>query len=211
MKKLFAIGILAILPFIFNTTFADTFVAGKDYTVINAEAPKQNPVKVIEFFNYGCPWCAYIEPTVEKWLQHKPRNVEFSRVPLTFEAGWDIYAKAYYLAKALKIEAKISPLLFTAIHGKDDTQNNDLSSTAAMTNFFVKQGIKASVVEQTMNNASPTMALQLQQGATLMKQYGIVSIPCFVIGEKYRVGLEQAKSPERLMEIVNYLVKLESK
>lgn len=211
MKKLCAIFLLLALPLMVSIAAADTFVAGKDYTVINADAPSQTPVKVIEFFNYGCPWCAYIDPTVEKWLQHKPHNVEFSRVPLTFESGWDTYAKAYYLAKALKIETKISPLLFTAIHGKDDTENNDLSSTAAITDFFVKQGVKPSVVEQAMNNASPTMALQLQQGANLMKQYGILSIPCFVVGEKYRVGLDQAKSPERLMEIVNYLVKLETK
>ena len=211
MKKLLAIFILITLPFIFNTASAETFVAGKDYTIINADAPKQNPVQVIEFFNYGCPWCAYIDPTVEKWIKHKPLNVQFTRVPLAFESGWDTYAKAYYLAKALKIEAKITPLLFTAIHGSDDTQNNDLTSTAAITEFFVKQGVKQSVVENAMNSSSPSMALQLQEGPRMMKQYGITTMPTFLIGEKYKVGLDQAKSPERLISIVNYLVKLETK
>lgn len=210
MKKLLAIFILVTLPFLFSTSFAETFMAGKDYTIINADAPTQKPVQVIEFFNYGCPWCAYIDPTVEKWLKTKPHNVEFNRVPLAFESGWDTYAKAYYLAKALKIENKITPLLFTAIHGSDDTKNNDLTSTAAITDFFVKQGVKQSVVENAMNNASPSMALQLQEGPRLMKQYNVNTMPTFLIGEKYKVGLEQAKSPERLMAIVNYLVKLDA-
>ncbi|MSP52836.1 MAG: thiol:disulfide interchange protein DsbA/DsbL [Gammaproteobacteria bacterium] len=211
VKKLLAIFILVTLPFIFNNVSAETFVAGKDYTVINADAPKQNPVQVIEFFNYGCPWCAFIDPTVEKWIQHKPRNVEFKRVPLAFESGWGTYAKAYYLAKALKIENKITPLLFTAIHGSDNTQNNDLSSTAAITDFFVKQGVKQSAVENAMNSASPSMTLQLQEGPRMMKQYSITTMPTFMVGEKYRVGLDQAKTPERLMEIVDYLVKLDNK
>lgn len=211
MKKLFAIFILLTLPFLFNTSFAETFVAGKDYTIINADAAKQKPVQVIEFFNYGCPWCAYIDPTVEKWVKTKPKNIEFRRVPLAFESGWETYAKAYYLAKALKIEDKITPLLFTAIHGGDDTQNNDLTSTATITDFFMKQGVKQSVVENAMNGASPSMALQLQEGPRLLKQYSITTMPTFLVGEKYKVGLDQAKTPERLMEIVNYLVKLEMK
>jgi len=201
MKKL----LLAIfLLGAFSFAQADTFVAGTDYTVINAKAPNQKVVQVVEFFNYGCPWCAHAEPSVEAWLKNMPKNVNFTRIPLTFEQGWDTYAKAYYLAVALGIEPKITPALFVAIHGSDDMQDNDLSSMAGITAFFVGQGVQASVVQNAFN--SPSMDTKLQQGPAMMTQYGVWAIPTFVVAGKYSVVLSQAKNPDRMMQIVNYLI-----
>jgi thiol:disulfide interchange protein DsbA len=195
--------------------YADKFVAGKDYSVLSAQtisklnvtpAPK-GKISVIEFFNYGCPACAYAEPEVEKWLKTKPDDVDFQRMPVAFEQGWDTYAKAYYIAKHLGIEAKITPVLFVAIHGKNDRQYHDLSSTDAMINFFVQQGVKKSVAENAFSSASAaTLDLQIKQNLQTMQAYQVFGTPTFVVANKYTVGLQQAKSTARFVEILRYLI-----
>jgi thiol:disulfide interchange protein DsbA len=206
MKKLI-ITLLSVALFA-NIAFAETFVAGKDYTVLDPSAPKQKVVSVIEFFNYGCPWCSLVDPAVEKWRATKPAYVDFSRIPATFEQGWGAYAKAYYCAVAMNIEPKISPALFLAIHGADDQQNNDLSSPAAMVNFFVQHGVKRADAEAAFMKPSAALDAQVQSGEIMMKVYKIMYIPTFVVGEKYSVNLAQAQKPERFIAILRYLIEL---
>lgn len=213
MKKIALVftGLLFI-----SSTFAASFTAGKDYTVLSANtitklnaapAPK-GKVKVFEFFNYGCPACALAEPAIEKWLKIKPSYVVFSRLPVAFEQGWDTYAKAYYVAKHLGIEKKITARLFVAIHGKNDHVYNDLSSNAAMVNFFIQNGVEKSVAEYSFSSASAaSLELQIKQNLQTMTAYKVFGTPTFVIADKYTVGLQQAKSPTRFMQIVSYLVK----
>lgn len=214
MKKLFLLAISFLLTI--SICSAATFKAGTDYTVLTAaQIAKVNPaptakgkVKVIEFFNYGCPACAYAEPAIEQWLKTKPRYVEFTRLPVAFEQGWDTYAKAYYVAKALGIEDKITPNLFYAIHGKDDRQYHDLSSTKAIINFFVQQGVKPDVAKNAFTGSSAaTLELQIKQNLTTMANYGVYGTPTFVVGDKYTVSLSQAKSTKRFMQIVDYLAR----
>jgi thiol:disulfide interchange protein DsbA len=205
MKK--AIILIISFVFIIGLANAESFVAGKDYTVINKSAPQQKQVSVTEFFNYGCPWCDFIEKSVEGWQKTVPSYVDFNRVPLTFEQGWTAYARAYYLAVALGIEKDITPKLFLAIHGPKDTRDNDLSSPQAITAFFVKHGAKKSQVEKAFNSGSPSLEAQVQYGSVLMKQYKVWAIPTFVVAEKYSVNLSQAKKSDRMIQILNYLIK----
>lgn len=206
MKKLHFL--LFSFLFAFSVVKADTFVAGKDYTVIDDKLPQQKKVVVLEFFNYGCPWCASIETAVEAWQKTLPTYVSFDRVPLTFEDGWKAYAKAYYFAKSQGIEGKITPKLFIAIHGKDNKEANDLSSPDALVNFFVANGVKKSVAEAAFIQGSPVLDAQVDYTQVQMDQYKVYAIPTFVIADKYKVDLSQGKKPERLMKIVSYLTDL---
>lgn len=194
-----------VLLLLSQISFADTFVAGKAYHIIDKKAPPQKQVTVLEFFNYGCPGCNFTEAAVEAWLKKKPAYVDFKRVPLTFESGWANYARAYYIAEALGIEKKVTPALFLKIHGKDGRQYHDMSSDQAITNFLVAHGAKRSVVVANLNSGS--MDAKLKHGVNLMKQYGIMETPSFVIAGKYRVSMSDARSPKRLLATVAYLVK----
>lgn len=212
MKK---IALFLSLLLTISLTYGESFTAGKDYTVLdantinklNATPPPKGKIKVIEFFNYGCPACAFAEPAIEKWLTNKPSYVDFQRIPVAFEQGWDTYAKAYYIAKNLGVEAKITPILFVTIHGKHDRQYHNLSATKDMINFFVQHGIKKSVAERAFSSASAAfLELQIKQNLQTMQDYKVFGTPTLVIGDKYTVGLQQAKSSTHLMQIVNYLI-----
>ena len=206
--------LLITLLLIGNLAMAEKFTAGKDYHFIKEvkttilatpNTTAKNKVQVIEFFSYGCPWCNFAEASVATWEKNKPSYIEFSRIPLAFEKGWDTYAQAYYLAEALGVEKKITPALFLAIHGKDGLQNNDLSSPNKVIKFFVKHGVKRSIAETAFNSNSASLQAQLQQGPAAMKKYSVWAIPAFVIAGKYRVSMADAKKAPRLMKIVSYL------
>lgn len=182
---------------------------GKDYLIIkSAESNTPQPgekIQVIEFFNYGCPWCYSLEAKLSTWLANKPKDVEFYRVPVVFESGWDIYARAYYVANALKIADKISPKLFDAIH----KEHKNLADEKAMEAFFIANGVSAKDFHSAYH-ASPTIDMDLNHGLKMIHDFEIYEVPTIVINQKYKVNPRLAASDnQRLLGIVDYLIQLE--
>jgi thiol:disulfide interchange protein DsbA len=191
------------------------FVAGRDYQILPTSntAPKtilaqtnQQPVRVIEFFSYGCPACNHLEPDLEAWLKNRtPKLVQFERVPVVFHSEWVNYAKAYYTAKMLGIEPKVTPAIFAAVH----EQQQDLSSTDALVKLFAKQGVD----EQTFKsifNFTPAMAVKLSRSNQLMEQYKIVQIPALVINGKYITNPALTNGDnQKLLSVVDHLINQE--
>lgn len=180
--------------------------AGKDYQVVpstlGVNAPPADKIKVIEFFSYGCPWCFRLEPDLEKWLASKGNNIEFERIPVVFEPGWDVLAKAYYTAKNLGVDQKIMRPFFSALQ----TQGEDLSTADDLQAFFVSQGVSASDF-QSAYNFSPGIDAQMMQGDKLMRQYGVYSVPSFVVDGRFVTNMAMVDgNTKRLLEVVDYLI-----
>lgn len=180
--------------------------AGKDYQVVpstlGVNAPPSDKIKVIEFFSYGCPWCFRLEPDLEKWLVSKGKNIEFERIPVVFEPGWDVLAKAYYTAKNLGVDQKIMRPFFVALQ----TQGEDLSTADDLQAFFVSQGVSAADF-QSAYNFSPGIDAQMMQGDKLMRQYGVYSVPSFVVDGRFVTNMAMVDgNTKRLLEVVDYLI-----
>lgn len=204
---------LKLITFLFcfiaiNISYAETFVAGKDYEVIqpNANIPAlpAKTITVTEFFSYGCPWCFALEPEIQKWLKNKPNYVTFTRIPVVFEAGWEYYAKAYYIAQALHIDKKITPSLFDAIQ----KQHLNLNHGNTMKQFLIKNGVQENMAQE-VSEASPTLDAEIAQGVTLMHAYQVYVVPAIVIDGKYRTDIQLSGADDkRFIKIVQYLVSL---
>jgi thiol:disulfide interchange protein DsbA len=214
MKKyLFFLLSLLCLPW-FAFANQAPFVAGKDYVILKS-APTNTPtanadahkVQVIEFFSYGCPWCYRLEPTVEKWLsRNKAKVVHFDRVPVVFEPGWEVYAKAYYTAKSLGVEGKATPLIFDAIHKK----GLDLTNEKTLEDIFVKLGVKKTDFDSAFH-FSPGVGMQINQGNQMMQAYQVFEVPTLVIAGKYKTNVVMSNGDnERLFKIVDFLVAKEA-
>ena len=52
--------------------------------------------------------------------------------------------------------------------------------------------------------------MEVRRAAELERRYGIDGVPTIIVNGKYRTSVGQAGSKERLIEVINYLVKLES-
>src|SRR5215212_8331004 len=64
--------------------------AKSDYEVLPQPQPVAtgDRIEVVEFFWYGCPHCANLQPSLENWLKRKPVDVELRRVPAVFRESW---------------------------------------------------------------------------------------------------------------------------
>lgn len=197
LKKL--IGFILLLP---TLAFAADFNEGTDYQVVANTAKEVKAPTVTEFFSYGCPWCYRLESPLNQWAASLNKSTHVERVPVVFKPDWELYAKAYYTAKTLAMADKLTPQLFKAI--QDEKQ--PLNSTQAMINFFVAHGVDREIAKSAFQN-SPTIEMKVKGGMELMAQYQINAVPAFVINNKYKTDLQMAGSPERLLEIMNYLLK----
>jgi thiol:disulfide interchange protein DsbA len=191
---------------------APSYEAGRDYLVLPVSKSTDNfnlpnKVTVIEFFSYGCPACFRFNPTLEKWLKDKPAIVNFERVPVVFESDWHLYARAYYVAKINKIQAEVSPALFSAIQ----TEHVDLGTPERMAEFFQKNfKIKKDVFMNTYE--SPVVDAQLANDQKIMNDFMVFQVPGIVIDGKYKVDPSLAgNNPQHLVDTINYLIEKEKK
>jgi thiol:disulfide interchange protein DsbA len=201
LKKL--IRLLILLP---AMTFAAEFTEGKDYQVITHSPTVERSGKIpliTEFFSYGCPWCYRIEAPLNEWAAKLGKNVQLERVPVVFKPDWDLYAKAYYTAKTLALLNKVGPALFKAI--QDDKKL--LNTKQTMVDFFVAQGVDKEIAKSAFEN-SPTIDMHVSNGMALMASYQINAVPAFVINNKYKTDLQMAGSPERLLQILDFLINI---
>src|SRR5262249_53556299 len=102
-------------------------VEGKNYFRLKAPLPVESgkKIEVIEFFSYGCPHSAELEPYLDTWLGKLPPDVQFRRVPVFFQDRWVNLGKVYYTLDAMGDEQKLSPDVFKAIHAQNVSLWND--------------------------------------------------------------------------------------
>jgi thiol:disulfide interchange protein DsbA len=200
LKKL--IGLLILLPAL---ALAADFTEGKDFQLVTNPQATENKNKtpiITEFFSYGCPWCYRIEAPLNEWVGKMGKNVQLERVPVVFKPDWELYAKAYYTAKVLALSDKLSPALFKTI--QDDKKL--LNTKQSMVDFFISQGVNREIATSAFEN-SPTIDMRVSNGMALMASYQINAVPAFIINNKYKTDLQMAGSPERLFQILDFLMR----
>ena len=185
--------------------FAQMFIEGRHYTVVRGETPPSVPagkVEVREFFWYGCPHCYTLEAYLDKW--QKPDAAEFVLTPTLLGKNWVDHAYAYYALKALGRLDELHPVLFEALHVK----KKRLSTIGQMAKFFEGHGIKAAKFREAAE--SFTVATQVKIAERLAREYGISSVPTFVINGRYLTSPSMTGSYEQFFEVVDFLVRKEA-
>ncbi len=203
------ITVFSILGMGFSVAAEPEFHEGFEYTKVIPPQPTQvekGQVEVVELFWYGCPSCFRFEPSLNKWLKSKPKNVKFLRIPAQLNPSWTLHAKAFYVAQLLKVGDKIHAPFFDEIH----KNNNSLNSKAKLIQFFKKHGVNEKKFNETFDSFS--VQTRIKQSKALVDKYGINGVPTLIINGKYRVSTSNMDSNDaKLIKLINYLVKLESK
>jgi thiol:disulfide interchange protein DsbA len=178
----------------------------KGYEIISPAQPTQHPdkIEVIEFFWYGCPHCYSFEPLLDNWSKNLPKNVEFIRQPAAFNELWSKHAKAYYTAEALGIVDKVHADLFDAIQNKKES----LDTEEALSKFFIAHGVNETQFKEAYN--SFVVDSKMRQAPLMAARYGITGVPAIIINGKYKTNGTLAGSHEKMIEVMNQLIKQES-
>jgi thiol:disulfide interchange protein DsbA len=154
---------------------------GKEYLRLRNPQPVETgkKIEVIEFFSYGCPHCADLEPFMQGWLKTLPPDVQFRRVPVMYQDSWVPLAKIYYTLDALGEEARLSPEVFAALHSRGITFRQD----KAFFDWAAAQGLDRKKVEDMYNSFAINGKINRARAAA--QAYQIQAVPTIVVDGKF--------------------------
>ncbi|MDD5578514.1 MAG: thiol:disulfide interchange protein DsbA/DsbL [Methylobacter sp.] len=202
LKKITQIGWLILLFSCSALLKADQ----SGYETLSPPQPTHNPdkIEVIEFFWYGCPHCYSFEPILEKWVKSLPANVEFIRQPAVFSDLWGKHAKAYFTAEALGVVDKVHADFFDAVQNK----KQKLETEDELAKFFADHGVN----EDEFHNAYNSFLVdaKMRQATTMASRYGVTGVPAVIINGKFKTTGPLAGSHEKMIEVMDRLIKQES-
>ena len=196
----FLLMVLAGLSLFAN---AEEFQEGKDYLRLANPVPISNTEgksEVVELFWYGCPHCYNLEPRIEQWVENKPDNVEFVRIPAVLGRSWELGARAFFTADELGVLDTTHAKLFDAIHGEKRTINNK----EQLAEFFAEQGVDKEAFSKAYDSFS--VETKLKRSQQLVKRYRIDGVPAIIVNGKYMVTVSSAGSSARVFDVVDYLL-----
>ena len=197
--------ILALVFFLLPLTVAVPLPAQQyeeelHYFSIIPEQPgaEGDRVQVIEFFWYACPHCYELEPHLNAWLEKRPENVEFDRVPAMFSrADVVLHAKTYYALRLMGLEEELNEVIFRAIHD----QGQGLKTQPEMEKLLQQQGVDLAAYRKAMKSFA--VQTQARRAAVLADRFDVRGVPAMVVDGKYRVsGLASGLT----MEVTDYLI-----
>ncbi len=197
---------LLLFSFAALSTSAQAEESALGYETLKTVQPTQNKdkIEVIEFFWYGCPHCYHLEPLMKDWIKTLPDNVEFIRQPAIFSKVWEKHAKAYFVADALGVVDKVHDDFFDAIQNK----KQKLTSEDQLATFFVAHGVDEAKFRDTFN--SFLVDTKVRQAKTMGGRYALTGVPAIIINGKYKTSGPIASSHEKMIEVMNKLIKQES-
>lgn len=170
--------------------------AGKEYLLVKPPQPTDsgNKVEVMEFFWYGCPHCANLQPFLEGWLKRKPADVEFKHVPAVFQDSWVPLTRAYYTIEAMGLTDKLHQELFNAIH----KQKASLRDADAIINWAAAKGADRKKFTDTYNSFG--INGRLQRSIDLTRKFDIPGTPALVIDGKYVTAPSMVLKGDRVID-----------
>ena len=179
-----------------------SIVEGRDYELVDDAPPAGRlPIRVTEFFSYGCVHCRNFDPLIEDWLARTEDDVRFERAPMSFSPVWALLAQTYLTLELEDALAQNHDRLFRAVHD----QQRQFLSAEQLADFVDGRGITRQRFLNTFN--SSRVKRRLNEIDALAKAVEVRSVPTLSVAGRYRVGMDGGR--KRALEIVDHLVALE--
>lgn len=198
MKKIILMCLAMLLAPL--TQAAPLYKEGVNYDVVRQTGTAKP--EVMEYFSYYCPHCYQFEPLIHQLRSELPAEVTFERTPVAFlgrEMGPELQ-RAYALSVLLKVEDKVSPLLFSMIQEKHQPPKD----RAAVKALFEQAGVTAEEFDGGIDSFAVTgMVAQYDRNTASMNIRGV---PSTVVNGKYLVKLESLKGAEDYSQLVKFLL-----
>lgn len=183
-------------------------VAGKDYLLVKPAQPTDSggKVEVLEFFWYGCPHCANLQPFLESWLKRKPGDVDFKRMPAVFQDSWVPLTRAYYTLEAMGLVDKLHQDVFNAIH----KQKARLVDANSIIDWAAGKGVDRKKFGDTFNSFG--INGRTQRSIEMTKRFDIPGTPAIAIDGKYLTApsmvlkADRSLDYDRFFEVVDALI-----
>jgi thiol:disulfide interchange protein DsbA len=198
--------------FIFGLSAGSRFAvaAGKDgkrdppFTELATPQPtaSRSRIEVIEFFWYGCPSCNQVEPKLEAWEKAVPSDVVVRREHAVWAGHQiqEIHAKIFLTLRAMNLLGEHHRVVYDAIHRarmifRDDNIAFDWAQ---------RRGIDRAQFEATYKSSA--VATELARSKRITRDYGVESVPTFIVNGKYTTSPQRAGGASQMFGLIDELI-----
>jgi thiol:disulfide interchange protein DsbA len=219
-RKLIALAALILAA----QTHAAGWEAGKHYTVLSQPQRTNVPagkVEVMEVFSYGCPACDNFEPHMKRIKSALSPNAQVVYLHASWNKAeaWPLFQRAYITAQSLGVAERAHTEMYKAIWQTGELGVVDkttgrlktkLPTMEQVAKFYERvAGIKAA----DFLNASKSFGvdLKVRQSDAQILAMRITGTPSIVVNGKYVLNVDNLKSIEDYISVINFLVAKESK
>ncbi len=182
---------------------ADSFTLGEDYGQLDARQPvsTSDKVEVIEFFSYGCPHCADLEPHLSEWASGiDTGKVELVKVPVAWNRGMESFARVYYAADMLDASEEAHAAMFDLLHGEKPQQ----LTLPLIADTFARHGVDRDAFLR--NFESEEVTEKVRQSKEMTRRYRVSGVPVLIVDGFYTVGIPGGGDFDRMFAVTDYLV-----
>jgi protein dithiol oxidoreductase (disulfide-forming) len=165
--------------------------------------PVADQIEVLEFFSYGCPHCADLNPLIVSWAGGLAADVALRRVPLTFGRTVRTSLARVYVALELMGElGRLDQAVFKAV----TQERRNLYSDQAILAWIKDRGVDAAAFAEML--VSFAVATQVAQGDALARDLRIDAVPTIVVDGRYAVLGRETKGFAEVLDIADQLIVL---
>lgn len=157
-------------------------------------------IEVIEFFSYGCPHCNDLEPYLTAWAKKLPADVDFKRVPVMFQERWIGLAKVYYTLDALGEAARLTPEVFSAIHGK----GLPLFQDKVFFDWAAQHGLDRAKVADVYGSFGVNS--KVNRAKVLAQEYNIQAVPTIIVDGKFLTSSDRVGGHPEIPTAIDGLI-----
>jgi len=157
-------------------------------------------IEILEFFSYGCPHCANLDPVLRKWEGSQKKDVVLKRIPVSFgRPAWAALARVYTTLEAMKLAEKYGPAVFDAVQ-KNQVRLDDEKTR---NEWLAKSGIDVKTFNDTWRSFGvDSLSKRYEQ---LSVSYKIDAVPSISVNGKFKVVGEDE---ETLKAVDSLIVKV---
>lgn len=176
---------------------------GQDWRAITPPQPGDAPgkIEVLEFFSYGCPHCAALNPLIKQWEKTLAEDVVLQRVPVTFgRQAWANLARFFYTLQSLGELERLDQEVFAALHDRREK----LYTESEIQKWLSDKGIDAQRFTDVFNSFD--IQTKLGRADYLAGRYQIDAVPTLAVAGRYAVLGQKAKGLPDLLSIADQLI-----
>lgn len=203
MRRLLLLSIFFAITLVSGGSFAQSYVAGKDYVELESPVSTSDPskIEVVEIFSYHCPHCMTFEPLLDQWVKKQPSDVFFVQIHSAWQPFMKPLQRGFYAASKLNLQTKIQMMAFSEFQQK----RNQLASAEAWATFLEPFGEKREKIINTYNSFGVTT--EIKRADAKIRAYKISGTPTIVIDGRYRIDASAGKDPhKKMLAIADFLI-----
>lgn len=193
---------VAALPAVGLAQTARPLQENKDFRTVTPPQPGESgsKIEVLEFFQYSCPHCMSYDPTLQGWRKTLPSDVEYRRIPISWDEKSVPHVRIYYTLEALGKTNELHSKIFEAIQ----TKRMPLLKPDEIADFMAAQGIDRKQWLDAYNSFS--VGARTNRAGQVWRAYKIDGTPSMAVDGKYVTAPSMVGSREGSLVVLDSLI-----